>query len=72
MPELYKIGFQACLFINLSRAGLRKMGALGKQQELGPRFKQTRTGTPAAPWANIVFVEHVAISDWLAVGGPFW
>ena len=42
------------------------MGALGKQQELGPRSRQVRTVTPGGTRANIVFVEHVAISDWLA------
>ena len=52
--------------LTLVRAGLRTIGALGKQQELGPRSKQARTVTPAGPRANIVFEEHVAISDWLA------
>ena len=49
-----------------ARAGLRAMGALGKQEELGPRSRQAWTVTPADPWINIIFVEHVAVPDRLA------
>ena len=53
---------------HIPRAGLRMMGALGMQQELGPgpKSRQARTVTPAGPRASIVFVEHLAISDSLA------
>ena len=45
------------------RAKLRTMGALSKQQELSLRSRQVRTSTPAGPRENIIFVEHVAISE---------